>query len=199
MEVEAARPSGSVNESRWLKLGVTLPVRNIQALVASTGELTADTIERYIQPDIDALAVLDEHSEEVPVIDVGKLLSPESVEAEAVKLKFACAEWGFFQVVNHGIPDEVIMGMKHDTQKFFQLPIDVKNVYAQRQGDLQGYGQAFVVSDDQKLEWADMFALFAQPPEARDMSYWPCEPNTFRFGAADFVLAVKFPFWRRDQ
>nr|XP_020180287.1 2-oxoglutarate-dependent dioxygenase 11-like [Aegilops tauschii subsp. strangulata] len=182
MEVEAARASDSVSESRWSKLAVTLPVRNVQALAASTGELTAEVIERYIQPDIDAFAVLDEHSDEVPVIDVGKLSSPESVEAEAAKLKFACAEWGFFQVVNHGIPDEVIMGMKHDIQKFFQLPLDVKNAYAQRQGDLQGYGQAFVVSDDQKLEWGDMFALFAQPPEARDMSYWPCEPHTFRMG-----------------
>ncbi|KAF6998949.1 hypothetical protein CFC21_015023 [Triticum aestivum] len=180
MEVESARASDSVSESRWSKLAVTLPVRNVQALAASTGELTAEVIERYIQPDIDAFAVLDEHSDEVPVIDVSKLSSPESVEAEAAKLKFACAEWGFFQVVNHGIPDEVIMGMKHDIQKFFQLPPDVKNAYAQRQGDLQGYGQAFVVSDDQKLEWADMFALFAQPPEARDMSYWPCEPHTFR-------------------
>ena len=89
-----------------------------------------------------------------------------------------------FQVVNHGIPDEVITGIKQDIQNFFQLPLKVKNEYAQRLGDLQGYGQVFFVSDDQKLEWGDRFALFIQPTQARDMSYWPSQPHTFRL---DFV------------
>ncbi|XP_037481108.1 2-oxoglutarate-dependent dioxygenase 11-like [Triticum urartu] len=178
MEAEAA--SGSAGESSWSKVGTSLPVTSVQALVASAGELTVDKIGRYIQPDIDAHAVLPELSDEVPVIDLSKLLSAESAEAEAAKLRFACAEWGFFQVVNHGIPDEVITGIKQDIQNFFQLPLEVKNEYAQRLGDLQGYGQVFVVSDDQKLEWGDRFALFIQPPQARDMSYWPSQPHTFR-------------------
>ncbi|KAM3392773.1 hypothetical protein ACQJBY_013753 [Aegilops geniculata] len=188
MEVEAA--SGSAGEIRWSKLGTSLPVANVQALVASGGELTADQIERYIQPDIDAHAVLPEHSGEVPVIDLGNLLSPEFVEAEVAKLRFACAEWGFFQVVNHGIPDEVITCIKHDIQKFFQLPLEVKNAYAQRPGDLQGYGQAFVVSDDQKLDWSDLLALFAQPTQGRDMSYWPSQPHTFRNSIEDYSMEL---------
>ncbi|XP_044969260.1 2-oxoglutarate-dependent dioxygenase 11-like [Hordeum vulgare subsp. vulgare] len=173
MEAEAAGGT-------WSKVGTSLPVTSVQALVASAGELTVDKIGRYIQPDIDAHAVLPELSSEVPVIDLSKLLSAESAEAEAAKLRFACAEWGFFQVVNHGIPDEAIMGIKQDIQKFFQLPLEVKNAYAQDPGGLQGYGQVFVVSDDQKLEWADRFALFTQPSQARDMSYWPSQPHTFR-------------------
>jgi len=165
-------------------LGTTLPVGNVQALAAD--EVTADLIERYIQPDIDTHAVLAEHSDDVPVIDLGKLLSPESAEAETAKLKFACAEWGFFQVVNHGVPDEVIAGVKRDMEKFFQLPLDVKNAYAQRPGDLQGYGQAFVLSDDQKLDWGDMFALYTQPPQIRDMTYWPTKPHTFRTSIEEY-------------
>lgn len=171
-------PNSSAVGSRWSKLGTTLPVRNVQALAAD--ELTADTIERYIHPDIDTHTVLAEHSDDVPVIDLGKLSSPGSVEAEIEKLRFACEEWGFFQLVNHGVPDEVIAGVRRDAEKFFQLPLDVKNAYAQRPGDLQGYGQAFVQSNDQKLDWADMFALYTQPIQARDMSYWPSQPHTFR-------------------
>jgi isopenicillin N synthase-like dioxygenase len=78
-----------------------------------------------------------------------------------------------WQLVNHGVPDEVIAGVKRDIENFFQLPLNVKNAYAQRPGDLQGYGQAFVQSNDQKLDWSDMFALYTQPPQARGMSYWP--------------------------
>jgi hypothetical protein len=101
MEVEAPC-SGSASEGRWSQVASSLPVRNVQALAASAAdELTGDAIARYIQPDIDVHAVLAEHSDEVPVIDLGKLLSPASVEAEAKKLKLACEEWGFFQVAYH--------------------------------------------------------------------------------------------------
>uniref|UniRef100_A0A453AG06 Fe2OG dioxygenase domain-containing protein n=2 Tax=Aegilops tauschii subsp. strangulata TaxID=200361 RepID=A0A453AG06_AEGTS len=171
----------SDGDSRWSKLGTTLPVRNVQALAAvAAGELTGDAIERYIQPDIDADAVIPAHSDEVPVIDLGRLTDAESVEAETAKLRFACEEWGFFQLVNHGVPDEIILAIRRDIEKFFQLPLDVKNAYAQRQGDLQGYGQAFILSHDQKLDWADMFGLYTQPPQARDMSFWPSQPPMFR-------------------
>jgi hypothetical protein len=96
MQMEA--PNGNAGGSKWSKLATTLPVRNVQALAAD--ELAADAIERYIQPDIDAHAVLAEHSDDVPVIDLGKLLSPKSVQAETEKLRFACEEWGFFQVLS---------------------------------------------------------------------------------------------------
>jgi hypothetical protein len=98
MEVEAPC-SGSAGEGRWSKLGSSLAVRNVQAFAASApDELTADAIQRYIQPNIDAHAVLAEHSGDVPVVDLAKLLNAETVGAEAAKLKFACEEWGFFQV-----------------------------------------------------------------------------------------------------
>jgi hypothetical protein len=101
-------PNGNAGGSKWSKLATTLPVRNVQALAAD--ELAADAIERYIQPDIDAHAVLAEHSDDVPVIDLGKLLCPESVQAEAEKLRFACEEWGFFQVIllNMNWPDSAL-------------------------------------------------------------------------------------------
>uniref|UniRef100_M8CWQ7 S-norcoclaurine synthase 1 n=1 Tax=Aegilops tauschii TaxID=37682 RepID=M8CWQ7_AEGTA len=152
MEVEARSGGSGASEGRWSQSGTSLPVRNVQALAGAGGR-----------------------GRHHPT-----LLDAESVEAEAAKLRFACEDWGFFQVVNHGIPIEVIADMKHDIQKFFQLPLEVKNAYAQRVGDLQGYGQAFVLSDDQKLDWSDMFGLFSQPPQARDMSYWPNQPPNFR-------------------
>lgn len=84
------------------------------------------------------------------------------------------------QVVNHGIPDEVIASIRNDIQKFFQLPLEVKSAYAQLPGDLQGYGQSFVVSESQTLDWSDMFVIIVHPPQARDMRYWPVQPHTFR-------------------
>jgi hypothetical protein len=85
------------SERRLLSVATTIPVSNVQALAArSADELPAETLGRYIRPGQDA--VLQEHSDELPVVDLGRLLNPESWEQEAAKLKFACEEWGFFQV-----------------------------------------------------------------------------------------------------
>jgi hypothetical protein len=46
-----------------------------------------ETLGRYISPDIDQDAVLEEHSDELPVVDLGRLVNPESWEQEAAKLK----------------------------------------------------------------------------------------------------------------
>jgi isopenicillin N synthase-like dioxygenase len=48
------------------------------------------------------------------------------------------------QVLNHGVPEQVIANIKRDIHEFFMLPLEVKSAYAQRPGDLQGYGQAYV-------------------------------------------------------
>jgi hypothetical protein len=87
------------SERRLCQVATTIPVRNVQALAArSADELPAETLDQYIRPGIDQDAVLEEHSDELPVIDLGGLLNPESWEEEAAKLRFACEEWGFFQV-----------------------------------------------------------------------------------------------------
>ncbi|XP_066382741.1 2-oxoglutarate-dependent dioxygenase 11-like isoform X2 [Miscanthus floridulus] len=183
METEAA-PSSS--GSRWSRVASSLPVRNVQDLAACPEELTAKTLERYIRPDIQNHEVLVEKSSEVPVIDLDKLFNPCFVEEEVARLRFACEDWGFFQLVNHGIPDEIITNIRSDIQSFFQLPLKVKCAYAQVPGSLQGYGQSFVASEGQKLDWCDRFAIIAQPPQVRDMKYWPTQPHTFRKSINDY-------------
>ncbi|KAF8690598.1 hypothetical protein HU200_040966 [Digitaria exilis] len=170
----------SSSEGRWSRVASSLPVRNVQDLAACGEELKAETLQRYIRMDVQDGEVLVERSGEVPVIDLGRLLDLQFAEQEADRLRFACEDWGFFQLVNHGIPEEIITNVRSAIHKFFQLPLEVKNAYAQLPGDIQGYGQSFVVSENQTLDWADMFALSTQPPQARDMRYWPSQPHTFR-------------------
>jgi len=46
----------------------------------------------------------------IPIIDIGPYLRDESgaIELLAKKLKSACEQIGFFYIVNHGIPEDVI-------------------------------------------------------------------------------------------
>ncbi|CAM6093656.1 unnamed protein product [Calypogeia fissa] len=64
----------------------------------------------------------------LPMIDLGGLRSGDPADrARIVKeLGEATAEWGFFQVVNHSVTDELQDKMQALAQDFFSLPMDVK-------------------------------------------------------------------------
>ncbi|KAI0520629.1 hypothetical protein KFK09_008107 [Dendrobium nobile] len=162
--------------SNPLVLGSSLPVPNVQELSRS------DQIpERYFKADVDAASMASIDDDELPVIDLMKLLDPELVDREELlRLGSACKEWGFFQLINHGIPEEVIEKTKDDISKFFKLPLKEKEAIKQIPGHIEGYGQMFVHSEEQKLDWADILILAIQPPQNRNMRFWPTNPSTFR-------------------
>lgn len=86
-------------ETRWSRVASSLPVKNVQDLAATCSKgLTEEALKRYIRLDIQEDEVLVEQSGEVPVIDLGKLFNPDFYEEESARLRFACEEWGFFQV-----------------------------------------------------------------------------------------------------
>ncbi|KAD3640452.1 hypothetical protein E3N88_29675 [Mikania micrantha] len=47
--------------------------------------------------------------------------------------------------------------------------------------DVEGFGQAFVVSEEQKLDWADMFFVVTLPRDIRKPHLFPNLPLSFRF------------------
>lgn len=76
------------------------------------------------------------------------------------------------QIINHGA-DEVLPKMKAAVAAFFELPLCEKKKYAMAANDVQGYGQGYVVSDEQKLDWNDLLFLMTIPSSFRNMKYWP--------------------------
>jgi hypothetical protein len=74
-------------------------------LVPSVQELAKEPLtyvpERYVLPDQDTIVLSNTTSlPQIPVIDLGKLLSQDlNLKGhELEKLHYACKEWGFFQV-----------------------------------------------------------------------------------------------------
>ncbi|RZC49472.1 hypothetical protein C5167_017908 [Papaver somniferum] len=110
------------------------------------------------------------------------LLSPEPCigELELGKLHSACKDWGFFQVVNHGVDISLLEKVKTEIQDFFNLPMDEKKKFWQEEGDVEGFGQMFVQSEDQKLDWADMFYMLILPRHKRNPQLFPKLPLPLR-------------------
>ncbi|CAL4915533.1 unnamed protein product [Urochloa decumbens] len=160
----------------------SLPVANVQALAETCNGFNDKIPERYIRTEVRSEEVVSVHGSTlaIPIIDLNKLLDSQSSEEECVKLVSGCQNWGFFQLTNHGVPDEVIENMMNDVAEFFRQPLEAKKAYSQLPNSLEGYGQSFVVSDIQKLDWCDRFFLHVRPVESRDLSFWPTNPASFR-------------------
>jgi isopenicillin N synthase-like dioxygenase len=159
-------------------LGGSLPVPNVQDLAARR-DLTPAVLHRYLR-DVVSSSVVDGDANattacSVPVVDLGRLLDDGE---HAAKLRSACDDWGFFHVINHGVPAKVVDDAKEDLKGFFQLPLAEKLAFAQEPGGIEGHGQAFVVSDEQKLDYSDMYYLSTQPPEYRDLKLWPSSSSS---------------------
>ncbi|XP_010537991.1 PREDICTED: gibberellin 2-beta-dioxygenase 8 [Tarenaya hassleriana] len=68
---------------------------------------------------------------ELPVIDLSRLIDNEDEEErEKCKEEIAKAsrEWGFFQVINHGISMEVLQRMRQEQVRVFRQPFDKKKM-----------------------------------------------------------------------
>ncbi|KAK2368269.1 protein SRG1 [Trifolium repens] len=137
---------------------------------------------RYIQSQHEELVInKDDHSIlEIPIIDMKKLLSLEFENSELSKLHLACKDWGFFQLVNHGVSSSLVEKVKLETQDFFNLPMSEKKKFWQTPKHMEGFGQAFVMSDEQKLDWADIFFMSTLPKHSRMPHLFPKLPLPIR-------------------
>lgn len=83
------------------KITGSLPVENVQALASTyNGSHENKNIpERYIRPEIEHEAVDCVNGVDLPVIDLARLNDPQFYKEESAKLRVACEEWGFFQVI----------------------------------------------------------------------------------------------------
>ena len=70
-------------------------------------------------------------------------------------------------MINHGVSGSVLEGVKVGVKELFNLPMEEKKKFWQRAGEMEGFGQAFVVSEDQKLDWANVFHLITLPKSVR--------------------------------
>jgi isopenicillin N synthase-like dioxygenase len=165
-------------ETKAISLGRTLAVPFVQEL-AKKGLTSVPP--RYLHHDQDPPIIsLDSCSPQVPVIDMQRLLSEDFMDSELQKLDQACREWGFFQLINHEMSSRLVEKFKLETEEFFKLPMEEKSKYGQQEGDVEGYGNVFVVSEDQKLHWGDKLYFTTSPPHLRKPHLFPNLPPSFR-------------------
>ncbi|KAL5054809.1 hypothetical protein RYX36_035491, partial [Vicia faba] len=146
--------------------------------------------ERFLRPNKQPSILLDQTnpSQTIPIFDFQTLLSADNTQLH--NLFIACKDWGFFQVVNHGVSSELLEKLKIEIENFFKLPVEEKTKYKIRQGDFQGYG-AVIRSEGQKLDWGDRFFMITNPIQRRKPHLFPQLPSSLRDTLETYISELK--------
>ncbi|RWW88710.1 hypothetical protein BHE74_00002405, partial [Ensete ventricosum] len=111
----------------------------------------------------------------IPVIDFSKVDGEERAETLA-QIANGCEEWGFFQLVNHGIPVELLERVKKVCSACYKLrqesftessPVQLLNKLIEE--ETEG-GNVKRLND---VDWEDVFVLQDDKP-------WPSSPPEFK-------------------
>ncbi|KAF9599042.1 hypothetical protein IFM89_033387 [Coptis chinensis] len=115
----------------------------------------------------------------LPIIDFAALQGPN--RSQVIKaLGTACEEYGFFQVINHDIPHDMLHDLVDVVQRFFELPFEERAKYMLP--DLRApvrYGTSFNQNKDGVFCWRDFLKLMCHPL-SDVLPSWPSSPVDLR-------------------
>jgi isopenicillin N synthase-like dioxygenase len=90
--------------------------------------------------DRDPVAETTHLSKSVPVLDIGSLSADATPTADVVQdIAHALKEWGFFQVINHGVSSELISEAWSNTRQLFASPQASKDALRRKRDNPWGY------------------------------------------------------------
>ncbi|XP_068327736.1 1-aminocyclopropane-1-carboxylate oxidase homolog 1-like [Pyrus communis] len=103
----------------------------------------------------------------IPVIDLqglDRLDSPTKRKEIVAKVREASETWGFFQIINHGIPVGVLEEIKDGVRGFFELDTQVKKeLYTRDPFKPLIYNSNFDLYSAPVTNWRDTFMCYVAP------------------------------------
>ncbi|XWS27474.1 hypothetical protein CRYUN_Cryun26dG0118300 [Craigia yunnanensis] len=131
--------------------------------------------EPYIQPLKERIDKQKATRHEHLPIDFSRLNGPD--HDEVVKEIVTAAETlGFFQLVNHGVPVDLLESLKDAAHNFFGQPSEKNAVYRKEvsPSPLVKYGTSFIPEKEKALEWKDYISM-VHTNDAEALEQWPKE------------------------
>ncbi|KAF7032629.1 hypothetical protein CFC21_043783 [Triticum aestivum] len=135
----------------------------------------------------------DDLSVALPVIDLRGAMGDgrRQVIGEIME---AGKEFGFFQVVNHGVEEDVIQGFREAAAEFFRMPEEAKLKYYSNEPNnpfrvFSGSVTSHTDTNDIRY-WRDCLKLRCYPVD-KLMHHWPLEPEIFRERLAKYAVEVQ--------
>ncbi|XP_052198194.1 protein DOWNY MILDEW RESISTANCE 6-like isoform X2 [Diospyros lotus] len=145
--------------------------------VISTGIRYSSLPESYVRPESERpnLSAVED-CVDVPIIDLG------SGDREAIvqQIGYACSLFGFFQVINHGIPAEATQQILDVANEFFSLSVEEKmKLYSDDPSKTMRPSTSFNVKKETVHNWKDYLRLHYYPLD-KYVPEWPSNPPFFK-------------------
>ncbi|KAJ6332569.1 hypothetical protein OIU77_008605 [Salix suchowensis] len=135
-----------------------------------------------------------DHSSDVPVIDLEGIDKNRSQRAKVVEgVRDACTKWGFFQVVNHGIPESVLEEMISGVARFHEQDSEVKREWYSRDYTRKVlYNSNFDLFQAPAANWRDTLSCVMAPrqPNPQDLPH-VCRDIMIDYSNKVMVLAQR--------
>ncbi|KAF3973513.1 hypothetical protein CMV_003066 [Castanea mollissima] len=112
----------------------------------------------------------------VPLIDLAPILSSNNVsaiefEGLVKEVGNACKDWGFFQVINHGVPLEKRQKIDGASRKFFAQSLEEKRKVRRNEKEVTGYFDAEHTKNVR--DWKEVFDFTIEEPTIVPASHEP--------------------------
>ncbi|XP_060171779.1 flavanone 3-dioxygenase 2-like [Lycium barbarum] len=153
--------------------------------------------EIYIRPESQRphLSEVVDRQDVVPVIDL--CCSDRNIIIH--QIGEACRLYGFFQVINHGVPKEVIDEMLEVAHEFFRLPVEEKmKLYSDDPSKTMRLSTSFNVKKETVHNWRDYLRLHCYPLE-KYAPEWPSNPSSFRKIVSRYCTEVRQLGYRLEE
>ncbi|CAN4106907.1 unnamed protein product [Withania somnifera] len=121
---------------------------------------------------------------QIPVIDLEGINGDDFQHRRIVEaVGEACATWGFFQVVNHGVPQRVMDEMIQGVRSFHEQPNDVKmRFYSMEPMKKVMFNSNFDLYQSKAANWRDTLAcLMAPDPPTSDELPEACREELLQY------------------
>ncbi|KAL5710227.1 Jasmonate-induced oxygenase 1 [Ranunculus cassubicifolius] len=164
--------------------------------VQSLSESCVTTIpNRYVKPPSErpsSLMLPNEREVNIPVIDMSGLNGQDDKLHATIMndISKACRDWGFFQVINHGVCPDLMCHTRETWRQFFHLPGELKQEYANSPKTYEGYGSRLGVQKGAVLDWSDYFFLHYLPVCLKNHNKWPSQPYPCRAETEEYGKQV---------
>ena len=142
--------------------------------------------------DLDAHPVADSSvvGESVPVIDIDGLDQGSAANNTVAEIAAACETWGFFQIVGHGVPADLIQRTWSSTKAFFAAaPEDKNSVRRSRDNPWGYYNNELTKNRRDKKEVFD-FTVAGKDGIYGAENRWPDHDPEFRRTMLEYLDAV---------
>ncbi|XP_022773299.1 1-aminocyclopropane-1-carboxylate oxidase 5-like [Durio zibethinus] len=114
----------------------------------------------------------------IPTIDFSKLNGKERAKTLA-HIANACEEWGFFQLVNHGIPEELLDRVKKVSSEFYEMEREENFKNSKVVNLLDEIGESL-----ESLDWEDVITFL-------DDNEWPSGTPGFQETMKEYGFQLK--------